>query len=255
MSSFAKRKLRLSSRRSARLRFVVDAGISGLGRQLRLNLEHEPTFRREDFITSSSNADAVAAVDAWPNWLGGALTLVGPEGAGKTHLAAAWAEAHGGLFFENVAVQLVPLSELGGRPVAVDDADQVDDETMFHLINLAVAEGSGLLLTSRAWPRTWSCTLPDLRSRLNALRAVQLPEPDDVVLRGVLDRFFRQRLIVPPEDVLDYLVRRIERSVPKAREVVARIDEAASAEARGVTVALARRVIDDDEAASGELFA
>jgi chromosomal replication initiation ATPase DnaA len=225
-----------------------------LGRQLHLNLEHAPTFRREDFITSSSNAEAAAAVDSWPNWLGGALTLVGPEGSGKTHLAAAWAEAHGGLFLDHVAVHLVPLSELGGHPVAVDDADQVADETLFHLINLAAAEGFGLLLTSRAWPRTWSCALPDLRSRLNALRGVQLHEPDDVVLRGVLDRFFRQRLIVPPDDVLDYLVRRIERSAPKAREVVARIDEAASAEARGVTVALARTVIDGDEVASGDLF-
>ena len=125
---------------------------------------------------------------------------------------------------------------------------------MFHLINLAAAEGFGLLLTSRAWPRAWSCALPDLRSRLNALRVVQLHEPDDLVLRGVLDRFFRQRLIVPPDDVLDYLVRRIERSAPKAREVVARIDEAASAEARAVTVALARKVIEDDEAETGELF-
>jgi chromosomal replication initiation ATPase DnaA len=224
-----------------------------LGRQLRLNLEHAPSFRREDFIASSSNAEATAAVGAWPNWLGGALTLVGPEGSGKTHLAAAWAEAHGGRFLETDAAQPIPLSELGGQPVAVDDADQVDNETMFHLINLAAAEGFGLLLTSRAWPRAWPCTLPDLRSRLNALRVVQLHEPDDVVLRGVIDRFFRQRLIVPPDDVLDFLVKRIERSVPVAREVVERIDEAASAEGRGVTVALVRKVI-DDEAASGELF-
>jgi chromosomal replication initiation ATPase DnaA len=231
----------------------MDAGISGLGRQLRLNLEHAPTFRREDFIASASNAEAADAVDAWPNWLGGALTLVGPEGSGKTHLAAAWAEAHGGRFLETDAGQRISLSELGGQPVAVDDADQVDDETMFHLINLAAAEGFGLLLTSRVWPRAWSCTLPDLRSRLNALRVVPLQEPDDVVLRGVLDRFFRQRLIVPPDDLLDYLVKRIERSVPKARDVVGLIDEAASAEARGVTVALARKVL-DEEAASGELF-
>jgi chromosomal replication initiation ATPase DnaA len=226
----------------------MDAGISGLGRQLRLNLEHAPTFRREDFIASASNAEAADAVDAWPNWLGGALTLVGPEGSGKTHLAAAWAEAHGGRFLETDAGQRISLSELGGQPVAVDDADQVDDETMFHLINLAAAEGFGLLLTSRVWPRAWSCSLPDLRSRLNALRVVPLQEPDDVVLRGVLDRFFRQRLIVPPDDLLDYLVKRIERSVPKARDVVALIDEAASAEARGVTVALARKVLDEEAA-------
>jgi chromosomal replication initiation ATPase DnaA len=225
-----------------------------LGRQLRLNLEQPSSYRREDFIVSSSNAEAAAAIDAWPNWLGGALALVGPEGSGKTHLACAWAEAHGGLFVEDAAAQLIPLSELGAQPVAVDDADRVDDETLFHLINLAASEGCSLLLTSRHRPRTWMTELPDLRSRLNALRVVELNEPDDVVLRGVLDRFFRQRLVTPPDDVLDYLVKRIERSVPRAREVVGRIDEAASSEGRGVTVALARKVLEGD-ADSSDLFA
>ena len=220
--------------------------MSGLGRQLSLDLEQAPSYRREDFIVSSSDAAAVAAVDAWPDWLGGALALVGPPGSGKTHLAYAWASANQGVFVSDATAPLPPWPELAGRPVAVDDAEGLDDETLFHLINLTAAEGGGLLLTSRTRPVAWPSTLPDLRSRLNALRVVELHEPDDVVLRGVLDRFFRQRLIAPPVDVLDYLVRRIERSIPKAREVVARIDETASAEGRGVTTAIARKVLDDE---------
>lgn len=195
---------------------------------------------------SAADAAAVAAIEAWPNWLGGAVALVGPVGSGKTHLACAWASAVDGVFVSDVAAQLLPLSELAGRPVVIDDADRVDDETLFHLINMAASDGGGLLLTSRTRPVAWSCTLPDLRSRLNALRVVELHEPDDVVLRGVLDRFFRRRLIVPPVDVLDYLVRRIERSIPKAQEVVARIDDTASAEGRGVTIAVARKVLEDE---------
>jgi chromosomal replication initiation ATPase DnaA len=217
-----------------------------VGRQLRLDLEQAPSYRREDFIVSAADAAAVAAIEAWPNWLGGAVALVGPVGSGKTHLACAWASAVDGVFVSDVAAQLLPLSELAGRPVVIDDADRVDDETLFHLINMAASDGGGLLLTSRTRPVAWSCTLPDLRSRLNALRVVELHEPDDVVLRGVLDRFFRRRLIVPPVDVLDYLVRRIERSIPKAQEVVARIDDTASAEGRGVTIAVARKVLEDE---------
>ena len=81
-------------------------------------------------------------------------------------------------------------------------------------------------------PRAWPADLPDLRSRLNALHVAELGAPDDAVLEGVLRKFFRERNIKPAEDVYPYLLRRIERSVPKAREIVARLDEAADAEER-----------------------
>lgn len=217
-----------------------------MGRQLGLKLENPTTFRREDLVVSSSNAEAVQAVDAWPNWLGGALAIVGPEGSGKTHMASAWAATSGGQYFPASALRAIELSDLGARSLAIDDADKVDDETLFHLINLAAAEGVGLLVTSRLWPSAWPAKLPDLISRLNALRVVTVKEPDDVVLKAVLNRFFNQRLATPGEDVLDYLVKRIERSVPRARAIVKLIDEAATAEGRGVTVALARKVLEDD---------
>ena len=62
-----------------------------MDRQLRLELGRSTPFRRADFIVSSANADAVRALDAWPNWHGGCLTLVGPAGSGKSHLALTWA--------------------------------------------------------------------------------------------------------------------------------------------------------------------
>lgn len=215
-----------------------------VGRQLSLKLVRPATFRREDFVVSPTNEAAVRALDAWPNWLGGALALVGPEGAGKTHLALDWADRTGAVNLSVEGGESVELAGLEGSPVLVDDADRLDDETLFHLINLAGAPGGGLLLTSRQRPAAWACELPDLRSRLNALRVVELGEPDDAVLRGLLLRFFAQSSIKPSDELLEYLVRRIERAAPKAREVVAKLDEAAGAEHRPVTRALAREILE-----------
>jgi chromosomal replication initiation ATPase DnaA len=224
-----------------------------VGRQLRLKLESAPSFRREDFIVSSSNEAAVRALDAWPDLLTSTMALVGPAGSGKTHLACDWAERNGAVFLSDVAAELVDLSELEGQPVVVDDADRVGDETLFHLINLAADERGGLLLTSRERPAAWTSTLPDLRSRLNAMRVIELQEPDDAVLRGVLERFFRHSSIRASEDLLQYLVRRIERSAPKAREIVARLDEAASADHRPVTRALAREILENETGSDDHL--
>ncbi len=224
-----------------------------MGRQLRLNLETPPTYGREAFVVSDANAAAVGALDGFPDGLGGALALVGPEGAGKTHLASDWAERNGAVFLSDVAAELVDLPDLEGRPVVVDDADKVGDETLFHLLNQAGASGGALLLTSRVRPAAWSIDLPDLRSRLNALRVAELGPPDDAILRGVLERYFALSSIRPSEELLEYLVRRIERSAARAREIVFKLDEAAGPEHRPVTRALAREIL-EREPESGDLW-
>jgi chromosomal replication initiation ATPase DnaA len=131
-----------------------------------------------------------------------------------------------------------------GGPVVIEDAEAWrDDEALFHLINRAPLEG-GLLLTSRERPVVWPSALPDLRSRLNALSVAELAEPDDALLEQVILKLFRERNIRPTDDVLPYLLRRIERSIPAARELVARIDEAADAEQRPISRTLVRQILE-----------
>lgn len=213
-------------------------------RQLRLNLRRPVSYARETFISGPSNAHALAQLDAWPAWPGGALVLVGPEAVGKTHLARAWAEHAGAVVLDREAPDIAAAA---GRPVLMEDVDRgVADEALFHLINMAAREGGGLLLTARTAPAVWPAALPDLRSRLNALMVAEIEPPDDAVLEGVLRKFFRERSIRPTRDVFPYLLRRIERSIPQAQEVVRRLDEAADAAQRPISRALARQVLEDD---------
>jgi chromosomal replication initiation ATPase DnaA len=216
-----------------------------LAAQLRLKLEHDPAYRREEFIVSACNALAVGALDAWPQWPGGALVLVGPKGVGKSHLAQVWAKETGAARFS--AGQSIPALNPG--PVLVEDADRLgDDEALFHLINRA----GGLLMTARAAPATWPAHIPDLRSRLNALHTAEIAEPDDAVLSGLLAKLFRARNIRPPEDLLPYLVARMERSAQAAEAIVSRLDQASDAERRPVGKALAREVLELSGAADDE---
>jgi chromosomal replication initiation ATPase DnaA len=144
-----------------------------------------------------------------------------------------------------VEAALVDPLELEGRPVLLDRAPDADDESLFHLINLANAGGGALLLVSRSAPRCWSVSLPDLRSRLDALRAVAIEAPDDAVLSAILRARFAERSITPSEEVIDYLVRRLDRSADTAAAVVERLD----ALHRPVTRVLARQALDEMHAA------
>lgn len=212
-----------------------------MARQLRLTLERRVAQRREDYVVGPSNAAAAAAVDAWPAWHGGCLVLVGPEGVGKSHLAQAWAAHAGAVELDRRAPDVAAAAD---RPALIEDVDRgVDDEALFHLINMAGREGGGLLLTARAPPASWPASLPDLRSRLNALPVALIEEPDDVVLEAVLKRLFAERSIRPSDDIYPYLLRRMPRSATHAREIVRRLDEAADERQRPISRSLAREIL------------
>ena len=214
-----------------------------MARQLRLSLGRESLPSFDEFARGPSNAAAVAAVEAWPAWPGGCLAVVGPKGAGKSHLARAWAAATGAVTLEADAPD---VEAAAGRPVLLEDADRgFPSEALFHLINLASRDGGGLLIAARTRPASWPTALPDLRSRLNALTVVEIEPPDDQVLEGVLRKFFRDRHIRPPEAVYPYLLARMGRSIPDAEEIVRRLDEAGDDGFRPVTRVLARQILED----------
>lgn len=216
-----------------------------MARQLRLKLQSERLASLDEFARGASNALAAAAVESWPNWLGGCLAIVGPQGSGKSHLARAWADATGARVLDRSPGD---VSQFTNHPVLVEDVDQgVVGDSLFHLINIANRSGGGLLLTARTRPAAWTTTLPDLRSRLNALPVVEIQPPDDAVLEGVLRKFFRDRNIRPPEGVYAYLLTRMNRSIPEAQEIVRRLDEAGDDGFRPVTRVLARQILEENQ--------
>jgi chromosomal replication initiation ATPase DnaA len=211
--------------------------------QMRLPLQSDLPEGADGFVVSDCNRAAVEALADWPNLIGGVMAICGPEGCGKSRMAQIWAERVGAVALHGAEAALIDPLEIEGRPVLLDRARDVDDETLFHLINLAQAPGGALLLVGRSAPSSWETALPDLRSRLDAVISVPIEAPDDAVLSAMLEARFAERGIRPQKDVIPYLLRRIDRSAAAAAEVVERLD----AMHRPVTRALARAAIEDDE--------
>lgn len=217
--------------------------------QMRLPLQSDQPEGAAGFVVSDCNRVAVEALDGWPNLIGGVMAICGPAGCGKSRLGQVWAERVGAVALHGAEAALIDPRELEGRPVLLDRAMDVDDETLFHLINLTQATGGALLLISRPAPSAWQVDLPDLRSRLAAVISVPMEAPDDTVLAAMLEARFAERGIRPARDVIPYLLRRIDRSAAAAADVVERLD----ALHRPVTRALARAVVEGGDE-SGDLF-
>lgn len=217
-------------------------------RQLAFALPSAEAMTREDFFVAPSNALALQSVEDWQAWPGRKLLLIGPEGAGKTHLAHVWAALSGAVILAAEALPATDLSRLGGQAVVVDDADRIGagEAQLFHLHNLATS-GAALLLTARTPPRDWGLTLPDLISRMQATQIARLEAPDDALLSAVLVKLFADRQVAVPANLIPFLISRMPRSIGAARALVAALDARALAAGRPITRALAGEVLDSTD--------
>ncbi len=218
----------------------------GGARQLALDLPHAESFRRDDFLASPSNEAALALVDSWPVWPDRIAAIVGPAGAGKSHLAAMWAERAGARIVDAASLVKaeVPRALATGALLLEDLAPQrVDEAALFHLLNLAREETAYVLITAKKRLDLEGYALADLASRLRAVPVVQLSPPDDALIAAVLVKLFADRQIIVDEETVAFLTMRIERSLAAARAVAARLDAASLSRGRRLTRALAAEVL------------
>lgn len=190
--------------------------------QLALPLAYRAADGEADFFVSDANRDAVAWLDRWPDWSQPQALLIGPAGAGKSHLARIFARRSAATLF--------------------DDADRAPPEPLFHAWNAATPDRS-LLLVARQPPRDWPHRLPDLASRLAATPLLVIAPPDDALLAALLAKQFADRGLRVEPAVAAYVLARVERSFAAIAATVAALDAAALAAGRGVTVAVARDVL------------
>ena len=222
-------------------------------RQLTLDLPIETRFGREDFLVSPSNADAFETFEGWPAWPDRVLLLLGPTGAGKSHLGAIWAARSHARILPASALAGSDVSALAGAgPLLLEDVDSARgiEAQLFHLLNLVRnSANSWLVITARAWPDGWGLRTADLLSRLRLAPAVEIAEPDDALVRAVLVKHFIDRQLVVDTTVVEYLAMRIERSLDAARQVVEALDREALMAGRRITRPMAGDVLRALEAA------
>jgi chromosomal replication initiation ATPase DnaA len=227
--------------------------------QLALDLPHADGDRLTDFMPAAPNRAALDAVLTWPDWPVPALLVIGPPACGKTHLARVWAARSGALFLRGVDLwgPADPLGRLATRRAcAVDDADGApEEEQLFHLWNKVAGAGASLLLTASRPVVAWGVRLPDLRSRLLTAWPVRIDAPDDGLLGALLVKQLADRQIKAELEVVEFLVRRMERSFAAARVLVRTLDRASLRARRPITMPLARAMLEEiaaDRAGAGE---
>lgn len=201
--------------------------------QIALPLDWPAGETQQDFIVGDSNAAAVRHLDHWGAWPVMATILTGPRKSGRSLLGRLFARKSGGRL--------------------IDEADRRDEEELFHAWNAAQEQRLPLLMIADQPPPAWRVRLPDLRSRLGATPAVALGDPDDQLVGALVEKLLIQRNLMPPPDLIPWLVPRVERSHVGLIRVVDALDQAALSRRTRLSLKLARatlaelRLIDGQE--------
>jgi hypothetical protein len=191
--------------------------------QIALPLDWPVADADEDFLLSEANRAAFAHLKRWSVWPVMATLLTGPRKSGRSLLGRIFVRKTAGRLFDN--------------------AEDHDEEALFHAWNQAQETRRPLLIVADRPAPAWDVRLPDLRSRLAATPHVEIGPPDDDLIVNLIMKLLGDRGIAVPPELPAFLLPRIERSYVAVQQVVDALDRAALSHHRRITVAMAKRAL------------
>ncbi len=209
--------------------------------QLFLKFPIKAEYLPDDFFVSQANNQAFEYLCQWPNWgdsiYAKILLLYGEFGSGKTHLVHIWQSL-------SCARILSPGSYSDDKALILEDIDNLKQEYLLHLINLAQENGQYLLLTSSVAPVKLPFKLADLRSRILAIPSISITVPDQELLRAVLLKHLSDRQLKVSPAAIDYIIPRVDRSFSKLLQFIDELDQSSKMLKHSPTIPLIKQVLE-----------
>jgi len=191
--------------------------------QIALPLDWPQTEGDSRFLLGDANCDAYEHFRKWSIWPVKATILTGPRRSGRTLLARSFIERVGGRLFDN--------------------ADQRDEEELFHAWNHAQDSGRPLVMIADRVPPDWEPDLPDLRTRLAITPVARICLPDDQLFSSLIQLLFADRGLHIPGEALKFMTERLYRDYWSAERAVEAVDRFAIAERARVSLPTIRRAL------------
>ena len=195
--------------------------------QLLLNFKHKQNFNYNDFYVSKSNFFAFQLIDNWPKWEKNILNIYGEKFSGKTHLSNIFLSKNKGIKVEesNINNEIFKKIKLYENIIIDNYSNTTDENLMYSIFNLVDQDNKYLIINSRKPINEIIFKLDDLRSRSKNCLFAKIDQPDDDLMFAIILKSFSDRQIQVDKKLIDFIIKRIDRSYGKIADFIYKVDE------------------------------
>ncbi len=212
-----------------------------------LKFEYENTFKIDDFYISKSNEHIYKFLNIWPKWEKNFLNISGEKYSGKTHLIKIFLKKNSGIKIEAKSLDNEKFKEVKlYQNVVLENFDQnIDEKLLYAFLNFIEQENKYLILTSTIPIVDMSFDLDDLKSRSKNFILQVISKPDDELIFALILKNLSDRQIFLDKKLINYIIKRIDRSYGKIFDLIYKIDELSLKKKRSIDLKIIKEVLED----------
>ena len=192
-----------------------------------IKFDYDKNFKNDDFLISKSNVQVMNVLDKWPKWERNFLNISGEKYSGKSHIVSIFLKKFKGIVIESKKIKDNDIKQIKiYQNVIIEDVDNtIDEKLLYSILNLIEQDNKYLIITSNKPIVNINFQLKDLKSRFKNFLLQHIEKPDDELVFGLILKNLSDRQIILDKKLVNYIIRRIDRSYGKIFDFIYKIDE------------------------------
>ena len=213
--------------------------------QLLLNFKYKQNFNYNDFYVSKSNYYAFHLIENWPKWEKNILNIYGERFSGKTHLVNIFLSKNKGIKVNENEINEEAFKKFKlYENIVIDNYyNQSNEKLMYSIFNLVDQDNKYLIINSTDPINEASFKLNDLKSRAKNCLFAKIDHPDDELMFAIILKNFSDRQIQIDKKLIDFIIKRIDRSYGKIADFIYKVDELSLKKKKAINISIIKEIL------------
>ncbi len=210
-----------------------------------IKFNYEQNFKNEDFYVSKSNEHILNLLLKWPKWVKNFINISGENFSGKTHLVNIFLKKFEGIKFEanQLNNECLKKIEIYQNIIIENLSENINEKLLYTFLNAVEQENKYLVVTSIKPIVNFNFNLKDLKSRSKNFLLQNIEKPDDELIFALIIKNLSDRQISLNKKLIEYIVKRIDRSYSKIFDFIYKIDEISLKKKKSINIKIIKEVL------------